>query len=52
LDQKNWSLHTVTGKNRLLFDGLESGKVYFFRVETLGAAGVSAVSDMTSAKAA
>jgi len=52
LDQKNWSLHTVTGKNRLLFDGLESGKVYFFRVVTLGAAGVSAVSDMTSAKAA
>lgn len=52
LDEKSWRLHTVTGKNRLLFDGLESGKVYFFRVETLGAAGASPVSDMTSAKAA
>lgn len=52
LDEKSWRLHTVTGKTRLLFDGLESDKVYFFRVVTLGAAGVSAVSDVTSAKAA
>lgn len=52
LDEKNWRLHTVTGKIRVLFDGLESGKTYFFRVEALGAAGVSPVSDIASAKAA
>lgn len=52
LVEKNWQLHTITGKNRLLFDGLESGKSYFFRVEALGAAGVSPVSDIASAKAA
>lgn len=52
LDEKNWRLHATTGKNRYQFDGLESGKNYFFRVEALGAAGVSPVSDIASAKAA
>lgn len=48
----DWKLHTVTGKVRLIVDELESGKTYFFRVEALGAAGVSPVSDIASAKAA
>ncbi|MBX2980082.1 MAG: fibronectin type III domain-containing protein [Flavobacteriales bacterium] len=52
LVEANWRLHTVTGKTRVQVDGLESGKSYFFRVEALGAAGVSPVSDITSAKAA
>lgn len=48
----NWQLYTVTGKNRVIVDGLESGKTYFFRVEALGAAGLSPASDIASAKAA
>ncbi len=52
LDEKNWRVLSVTGKVRVVVDGLESGKNYFFRVETLGAAGASPMSDMTSAKAA
>lgn len=49
---ENWKLHTVTGKTRLIVDGLDSGKTYFFRVEALGAAGLSPASDIAGAKAA
>ena len=50
--EDNWTMMTVTGKNRHTADGLESNKVYYFRVKALGAAGASPVSDITSAKAA
>lgn len=48
----NWSLLAITSKNRYTADGLESDKVYFFRVVALGAAGASPVSDPAMAKAA
>lgn len=50
--EADWKLHTSTGKNRLVVEGLESGKEYFFRVVAMGAAGASPVSDIASAKAA
>ena len=50
--EANWHLHATTGKNRLVFDGLESNVTYYFRVVALGAAGYSPVSDVASAKAA
>lgn len=50
--EANWHLNTTTGKTRVTVDGLESNTVYFFRVVALGAAGVSPVSDVASAKAA
>lgn len=37
-----------TGKTRLVIEGLESGNVYWFRVFTLGAAGISGPSDPAS----
>lgn len=48
----NWSLHTTTGKNRIVVDGLDSDHRYYFRVVALGAAGASPVSDPATAKAA
>lgn len=48
----NWSLLTLTSKNRHTAEGLESGKNYYFRVTAIGAAGASPVSDVTFAKAA
>lgn len=50
--EADWSLCGTTSKTRLLVEGLETDKVYYFRAVTLGAAGYSPVSDMTSAKAA
>lgn len=50
--EADWSLISTTGKTRLVVDGLESDRVYYFRVIALGAAGASPVSDMASAKAA
>lgn len=50
--EANWHLHATTGKNRMVFDNLESNVVYYFRVVALGAAGWSPVSDVASAKAA
>ena len=50
--EADWSLHSTTGKNRVIFEGLESNKVYFFRAVAIGAAGASPVSDSASAKAA
>lgn len=50
--EANWHLHATTGKNRLVFEGLESNVVYYFRVVALGAAGFSPASDVASAKAA
>ncbi|MEO8066486.1 MAG: fibronectin type III domain-containing protein [Flavobacteriales bacterium] len=52
LMEAGWSLLVQTGKNRWTVDGLTSNKVYSFRVKTIAAAGVSPVSDITSAKAA
>jgi len=50
--EADWSLYTTTGKNRVSFTGLVSGKEYFFRVVALGAAGASPLSDVANAKAA
>jgi hypothetical protein len=50
--EADWVQYTTTGKTRVIFDGLESGKEYFFRVAALGAAGLSPASDVTSAKVA
>ncbi|HQX31543.1 MAG: fibronectin type III domain-containing protein [Flavobacteriales bacterium] len=50
--EADWSLYTTTGKNRVSFTGLNSGKEYFFRVVALGAAGASPLSDVANAKAA
>ncbi len=52
LVEANWELYTVTGKTRVVVDGLESNATYCFRVMALGAAGLSPVSDFASAKAA
>lgn len=52
LVESNWEVHSLTGKVRVVVDGLESGKNYFFRVEALGVAGPSPMSDVSSAKAA
>lgn len=49
---ENWSLLAITSKNRYTADGLQSDKVYFFRVVAMGAAGASPVSDPAMAKAA
>ena len=51
-DPANWTTVLYTGKNRHVVEGLESDKVYHFRVVALGAAGASPVSDAASAKAA
>ncbi|QQR88036.1 MAG: fibronectin type III domain-containing protein [Flavobacteriales bacterium] len=50
--EANWNIVATTGKNRMVFDDLESNAVYFFRVVALGAAGWSPVSDVAAAKAA
>lgn len=50
--EANWSLLTLTSKNRHTADALESNKVYSFRVTAIGAAGASPVSDVSRAKAA
>ncbi|MBK7943926.1 MAG: fibronectin type III domain-containing protein [Flavobacteriales bacterium] len=50
--EANWQLHSVTGKTRVIIDGLQSDQVYYFRVAALGAAGLSPMSDVSSAKAA
>jgi hypothetical protein len=50
--EANWELNTITGKTRVVVDGLESNATYFFRVVALGAAGLSPVSDVATAKAA
>ncbi len=50
--EADWSLYATTGKNRVMVQGLESDKAYFFRAVAIGAAGESAVSDPATAKAA
>jgi hypothetical protein len=50
--EANWKLHAITGKTRVIVDGLTSDTTYYFRVTALGAAGYSPVSDLASAKAA
>ena len=52
LVEANWELYITTGKTRLVVDELESNATYFFRVVALGAAGMSPVSDVATAKAA
>jgi hypothetical protein len=47
-----WTVLTVTSKPRFVVEGLQSNEVYYFRVAAIGAAGISPVSDITSAKAA
>lgn len=48
----NWSLLTLTSKNRHTAEDLVSNTVYHFRVRAIGAAGESPISDAASAKAA
>ncbi len=50
--EADWSLVATTGKTRVIINGLESDRVYFFRVAALGATGLSPMSDSASAKAA
>lgn len=47
-----WSVLMITSKNRFTVEGLTSDKIYSFRVAAIGAAGISPVSDITTAKAA
>jgi len=49
---ENWSIYAITGKNRVVVEGLESDHRYYFRVEALGAAGASPMSNSATAKAA
>lgn len=50
--EANWNIVATTGKNRIVFNDLESNVVYYFRVVALGAAGWGAVSDFAKGKAA
>lgn len=50
--EADWSLVATTGKTRATINGLDSNRVYFFRVAALGATGLSPMSDSASAKAA
>jgi hypothetical protein len=51
-DEKSWELLVQTGKNRFAATDLQSDKVYFFRVQAQGVAGLSALSEVANAKAA
>jgi hypothetical protein len=50
--ETGWELIAVTGKTRLLVDGLERFQTYSFRIVAVGAAGASPASDAASATAA
>lgn len=50
--EENWTLLVQTSRNRYAAEGLESGRVYYFRVSTIGVAGESPMSTTTSAKVA
>jgi hypothetical protein len=49
---ENWTIQAITGKNRVVVEGLETDHRYYFRVEALGAAGASPLSNSATAKAA
>lgn len=51
-NEDNWSLQLQTSKNRHSIEGLKSGDTYFFAIRAVGVAGISPMSDVTSAKAA
>lgn len=51
-DEKNWQLLAQTSKNHFAATELESDKVYYFRVQAQGVAGLTAMSDLANAKAA
>ncbi|MBL7981919.1 MAG: fibronectin type III domain-containing protein [Flavobacteriales bacterium] len=51
-DESSWKLLVQTSKNRYTATGLTSDKVYFFRVQAIGAAGAGEMSDSAEAKAA
>ena len=50
--EENWTPLTFTTKNRYVADGLTSDVKYYFRVNAIGAAGASPMSDQAYAKAA
>lgn len=50
--ESDWKPLFLTTKNRHTITGLESGKLYYFRVKAIGTAGSSPVSDQAVAKAA
>jgi hypothetical protein len=52
LDPAGWHVVKETSKNRWILDGLTSNTVYSFRLQTVATAGVSPMSDISSAKAA
>ena len=49
---EDWKQLAQTGKNYYTATGLESDKVYFFRVRAFSAAGAGALSDVATSKAA
>jgi len=51
-DDSTWKLLVQTSKNRYTAAGLASDKVYYFRVQAIGAAGAGEMSDSAEAKAA
>ncbi len=51
-DEGSWKLLVQTSKNRYTATGLTSDKVYYFRVQAIGAAGAGEMSDSAFAKAA
>lgn len=48
----NWSHLVFTTRNRFSVEGLSPNKIYYFKVNAVGAAGPSLLSDLASAKAA
>lgn len=50
-DESKWVDFTYTGRNRFIANGLESGKLYAFRVASLSAEGLGSYSDPTIHKA-
>lgn len=49
--EANWTLHAITGRNRVTVEGLTSGTTYHFRVVANGAAGASPFSMVASVRA-
>lgn len=50
--EENWKMLDYTQKNRYVADGLTTDVKYYFRVNAIGAAGASPMSDVAFAKAA
>lgn len=51
-DEGKWEMSGITTKSRHLVSGLETGKFYWFRVQAVGTAGYSPMSDIAKSLAA